>query len=128
MRVLRAGKPDYAERSAPARKIARLSDELADELNRFDAEPLRPAEINRLLTGISCAAGALTRVLDELRASPVLAHAENDLALPARRSVLAELAQAAAAAEDLMVTSAGLSRVLPRVLSTVDYVPPQDRR
>lgn len=125
--MLRVSKADYAERSAPVRTIARLAGQLADELNQFDVEPLRPAEIKRLLTGMSCVAGALTQILDELRASPVIVHAENDLALPARRSVLAELAQAAAAAEDLMVTTAGLSRVLPRTLSTVDCLAPPDR-
>lgn len=122
-------RPDYAERSAPAHRIARLADRLADELNRFDAELAQPTEIKRLLDGMSGAAAALTRILDGLRRSPLVAQAENELALPAHQNVQAELAQAAAAAEDLMVTAAGLSRLLPREPSTVETVgeDPPDR-
>jgi hypothetical protein len=118
--MLPVSKPDHAERSAPARRMVRLADQLADELSRFDAEPLCPADVERLLNGMSGAAAALTRILDELRRSPVVTQAENELALPAHQSVQAELAQAAAAAEDLMVTAAGLSRLLPGEASTVD--------
>jgi hypothetical protein len=118
--MLTVDKADYAARTAPAHRIIRLADELADELDRFQAEPLHPAEVGRLLDGMSGTAAALTRILDQLQDSPVLTQAEHDIAMPAHQSVLSELAQAAAAAEDLMVTAAGLSRILPPDLSTVD--------
>jgi hypothetical protein len=118
--MLPVKKPDHTERSAPAQRIIHLADQLADELNRFDAEPLYPADVRRLLNGMSGAAAGLTRILDELRRSPVIVQAESELALPAHQSVQAELAQAAAAAEDLMVTAAGLSRLLTPEPSTVE--------
>lgn len=115
--------PGQTERSVPAQRLVQLADQLADELDRFDAGSLRPAEIKRLLDGMSGTAAALTRILDELRTSPVLAQADNDLALPSQQSLPAELAQAAAAAEDLMVTAACLSRLLPTEPPTMDRLP-----
>lgn len=109
-----------------ARKILYLADELGDELDRVKTEPLRPDDIKRLLNGMSGTAEALTRILDELRTSPVLAHTGNDLTPPVHHTVLSELAQAAAAAEDLTVTAAALSRLLPPGMSTVDPMLPRE--
>ncbi|HKS47126.1 MAG TPA: hypothetical protein VJT49_18855 [Amycolatopsis sp.] len=118
---------DYAEKTAPAGRILRLADQLADELEHFETQPLCAADIRRLLNGMSGTAAALTRILDELRSCPAMAHADNDLGLPTHRSVLSQLAQAAAAAEDLKVTAAALCRQLPREVSTVDSVTPAPR-
>ncbi|MFD2418685.1 hypothetical protein [Amycolatopsis pigmentata] len=112
--MLPVRRPDYAGWSTPARRIIRLAGELASELDRMETAPLEPADIRHLLDGMSGTAAALTRLLDELRLSPVLTSASNELGLPSQRTVLSELAQAAAAAEDLTVTAASLCRLLPR--------------
>src|SRR6187399_1751468 len=120
MTMLPVGKPDYAGWSTPARRIIYLADELADELDKVGTEPLAPADVRPLLDGMSGTAAALTRLLDELRDSAVLAQTSNDLGVREQQTVLTELAQAAAAAEDLTVTAAALCRRLPGKLSTMD--------
>ena len=106
--------PDYAGTEAVAAgRIVTLTGELAEELARFEAGPLGPAEVRHLLGGMSETAAALARILDELRSCPVLFQPENELGLPAHQTVRSELDQAAAAAEDLQVTAAALCTLLP---------------
>jgi hypothetical protein len=114
--MLPVRRPDYAGWPSPAGRIIHLAGELAGELERMETAPLEPADIRHLLDGMSGTAAALTRLLDELRLSPVLTNASNELGLPSQRTVLSELAQAAAAAEDLTVTAASLCRLIPRDL------------
>jgi hypothetical protein len=104
--------PENAER-APGRRIISLTDELADELSHVRTETLGPAELRSLMQGMTCTASAITRILDQLRECAVLVESEDELGLPTHHTVRSELEQAAAAAEDLQVTSESLCRLLP---------------
>ncbi|KAA9152927.1 hypothetical protein FPZ12_035935 [Amycolatopsis acidicola] len=85
---------------------------MADALRRFDAGALAPEDLRELLRGMTCTASALTRILDQLRESPGLG--EHELGPSAHRHLRSELDQAAAAAEDLQVTSESLVRLVPQ--------------
>lgn len=111
-------RPSLKGKAAPAGRIIALADELAGELTNFDANELEAAELRGLMRGITGTASALTRILDQLRECAVLSRPENELGLPAHHTVRSELEQAAAAAEDLRVTTESLCRLSPADILT----------
>ncbi|HVW42722.1 MAG TPA: hypothetical protein VHC18_15355 [Amycolatopsis sp.] len=99
-------------RTAATRRIIGLTAELGAELSHFQGTDLGTADVHALMHGMNCTAGALTRILDQLRECPALAQAEDELGLPRHHTVRSELEQAAAAAEDLQVSAESLCRQL----------------
>ncbi|MDQ0379919.1 hypothetical protein [Amycolatopsis thermophila] len=92
---------------------ADLAPRLAKSLEELQSARLGGDEVRDLLQGLATVAAAVTRVLDDLRACPVLREREHELGLLAYQTIHSKLEQAAAAAEDLEVGVEALCRLLP---------------